>query len=74
MSSYETGQRSRWAPFALLKAEVLWAARNHVVVDDLFALALVVLPMVGIGTVMFLLGSGEPSTATPESALLILPP
>jgi hypothetical protein len=52
----------------------LWALRSHVVVDDLVAFAFVVLPMVGMVTVMFLLGSGEPTTAMPESALLILPP
>jgi hypothetical protein len=65
---------SVWAPFALVKAEVLWALRSHVVVDDLVAFGLVVLPMVGMVVMMLLLGSAEPTTAMSDSTMLILPP
>jgi len=57
-----------------LKTEFLLAIRNHLAVDALFSFALVVLPMIGMVLLMFLLGSAEPTTATPEAAMLILPP
>jgi hypothetical protein len=49
-----------------------------VVTDALFAFALVILPMIAMITLLFLLGSAEPTAALPDAmdgtGMLILPP
>jgi len=68
----------RPASFALVRAEILLAAKTHRVADALFVFALVILPMVGMIALLFLLSGAEPTTTVGDAldgtGMLILPP
>jgi hypothetical protein len=81
MSLYQSTLELRPAvrfPTFLTKAwaEFLLALRTPLVVDALFSLALVVLPMVAMVLLMFLIGSADPTVAVAAdgTGMLILPP
>jgi hypothetical protein len=67
-------ERPHWATGFALVAESLLAVRSHRVIDALFVFALLILPMIAFTALLFLLGSAEPTTAMPDTGMLILPP
>jgi hypothetical protein len=67
------------APLSAKRAETLLGVRSHRMIDTLFVLALLILPINAFVVTLFLLSNvyPEPTTAMPsavEAAMLILPP
>jgi hypothetical protein len=78
VSLYESGlERPTWAAgLALLNAE--FSLKVGRVIDALFAFGLVILPMIAMISLLFLLSSAEPYTASSAAmdgtGMVILPP
>jgi hypothetical protein len=67
------------APMSAKRAETLLGVRSHRMIDTLFVLALLILPINAFVVTLFLLSNvyPDPTTAMPsavEAAMLILPP
>jgi hypothetical protein len=67
------------APVSAMRAETLLGVRSHRMIDTLFVLALLILPINAFVVTLFLLSNvyPDPTTAMPsavEAAVLILPP
>jgi hypothetical protein len=67
------------APVSAIRAETLLGVRSHRMIDTLFVLALLILPINTFVVTLFLLSNvySDPTTVMPsavEAAMLILPP
>jgi chromate transport protein ChrA len=67
------------APVSAMRVETLLGVRSHRMIDMLFVLALLILPINAFVVTLFLLSSvyPDPTTAMPsavDAAMLILPP
>jgi hypothetical protein len=66
------------APVSAKRAETLLGVGNHRMIDALFVLALLILPINAFVVTLFLLSSADPTSATAGAvdamAMLILPP